>query len=221
MTRLDPLLLRLGPDDLPQFLHLHHSVAAALPPGFIQPRDAKELRRFLDGSAGLAFGAADLGGLQACALLRLPTRAQPNQGDTFPRVPARDWPGHAAFLANALVAPAARGRGLHRRMLALRIERARAAGMRWVCAGVALANRTSWRNLLTLGMRICGIRFDLGPPLIGLVMPLQPGMALRCDARDELQVASQDADGHRAACESGYLGACCAADGRIVYQRAL
>jgi ribosomal protein S18 acetylase RimI-like enzyme len=221
MNRLDPFLQRLGPADLPKLLHLQQRVVADLPPGFIQSRDARELGRFLDGSAGLAFGASDAGQLQACALLRLPTLTLPNQGTGFPRVPAQDWPRHAAFLANALVAPAARGRGLHRRMLALRIERARATGMRWSCAGVALANRASWRNLLALGMRICGIRFDLGPPLLGLAMPLQPGTALACDARDELRIAARDADAHRAACERGYLGVRCAADEHVVYQRAL
>lgn len=213
---------RLRLIDLPHIVDLQGTVAAALPANasYLRVKSVSELRAFLDGTRGVAYGIVDDGQLQAAALLRLPNPAHPNQpGDPpFPLVPATDWPFYAAFLENAMVRPAARGRGHQRALLDVRLFRAAALGMRWICAGANLHNAVSWRNMLAKGMAIAGMRDDLGFPLIGLVAALDK-RALHSDPRDRMAVAAQDQARHQAALRGGYIGVRLADDGDVIYQR--
>ncbi len=213
---------RLKASDLPHIVDLQAAVAAALPAtaNFIRDKSAGELRAYLDGTRGVAYGVVDGDALQAMALLRLPSAAHRNQaGDPpFPLVPATDWPFYAAFLENAMVRPAARGRGYQRALLDVRLFRAAALGMRWICAGANLSNAVSWKNMLAKGMAIAGIRRDLGFPLIGLLAALDK-TALKSDPRDCVAVDAQDQARHHAALRDGYIGVRLAADGAVIYQR--
>lgn len=209
--------IRLTPDDLPAVVALCDAVAAPLPAGFIRAKSPDDLRGYLDGRLGAAYGVVECGALVAVSLLRVPAATHPNEGPAFPLVPETDWPLHACFLENAMVRPEARGRGHQRALLDVRLAQAASAGMRWVCGGVQLRNRVSWRNLLALGMVIAGIRFDLGAPVIGVLRSVD-GTAPGSDQRDRVVVGADDADRHQATLAAGYVGVRVTGDG-VVYQR--
>jgi hypothetical protein len=141
----------------------------------------------------------------------------PYQSPSFPRVPKEDWPNHAAFLENTLVAPVARGRGFQRALIDMRTAHAKAAGARHVCAGVNLSNEVSWRNLLADGMAIVGIRVANGQAVIGLLKSFDEN-ALRSSITNLRLVAAQDTDGHLDAMERGYIGKRMSTWGYVVYQ---
>lgn len=214
-----PAVQTLTAADLGDVLALQAAVAAGLPAHFIRGKSEEDLRGYLDGTRGVAYGVVEGDALLAMALLRLPGAAHPNPpGDPpFPLVPAADWPCHAAFLENAMVLPAARGRGYQRALLDVRLFRAAVSGMRWICAGSNLRNEVSWANLLAKGMAIAGL-LDLGFPLIGLVAAVDAA-ALATDPADRVAVAAQDQAGHQAALRDGYVGVRLAPDGTVIYQR--
>lgn len=211
-------LRQLVPADLTAFLDLQQAVSDPLPDGFIRAKSEAQLHAYLDGSAGVAFGVSDGNWLAAVGLLRLPGADTPHGGVPFPLVPAADWPRHACIAENAMVRPAARGRGLQRALLDVRRAHAARAGMRWICAGVHLANTRSWSNLLAMGMPIVGIRFDTGHPLLGLATALDR-LAPEYDAGDLALVAANDARSHEARLNEGYIGVRVAHDGGVIYAR--
>ncbi len=219
--RTPPRVKQLGPADLPDLLALQAAVAAGLPPHFLRNRTEDDLRGYLNGRLGVAFGMVDRDVLLATALLRLPSvdRPNPESDPPFPVVPAADWPSHAAFLENAMVVPAARGRGFQRALLRLRLAHAAAAGMKWVCAGSNLHNEASWRNMLAEEMAIVGL-IDPGHPVVGLLVAFDAD-ALATAPGDALAVAAQDQAAHQAALRDGYIGVSVSADGTVTYRRLL
>jgi len=195
----------LSPPDLDAALALQQAALDDAAAGFLRNPPAAELLQYLDGTAGAAFGIRAEGALRALALLRLPTPERPNAGTPFPLVPVADWPHHAAFLENAIVHPAWRGRGFQRGLIAVRQARARRAGMRWICAGVRIENLASWRNLLGQGLLLAGLRDDGGRVLMGLLGAAEPG-ALATDGAASTRVPLADLAGHRQALAGGHLG---------------
>src|SRR5262249_39607276 len=141
-----------------------------------------------------------------------------NQGHAFPRVPEQDWPQHACFLENAMVLPAARGRGFQRKLLGARLVHIAATDLRWICAGVHLQNTVSWANLIASGMRIVGIRTDRGYPTLGLLRSAD-GSGLETDDNDRAYVHVGNATEHEAILKEGYIGAHVNSSGSVVYQR--
>lgn len=212
------ILERLESGDLADAVALQEAVTAGLPPGFISGKSRSELRAYLDGTRGVAYGIVEDGALWSMALLRIPDEDHPNVGMQFPQVPEEDWPLYACFLENAMVLPAARGRGHQRALFDARVAHATWAEMRWVCAGVRLENAVSWGNLLAKGMVIAGIRFDLGDPVIGVLGSFDP-LALATDPGDQVRVSATDPARHRAALDDGCIGVHVAGDGAVVYQR--
>src|SRR5262249_17040541 len=138
------LVRRLAPDDLTKILELQQVVTARLSTGFLRLKSETDLRAFLDGTRGVAYGMMEGSALSALSLRRVPDRNHRTQGPPFPLVPAEDWPLSACLLENTMVRPAARGRGFQRRLFDVRISHAASARMRWICAGVHLSNVVSW-----------------------------------------------------------------------------
>jgi GNAT superfamily N-acetyltransferase len=207
----------LGPADLARVEALQAEVARGLPPGFLWPRPAGDLAAMLDGTRGATFGILEGSRLVAAGMLRLPSADHPNVGPPLGPVPEGDMPHRAAFLESTMVRPEARGRGCQRTLIEARRAHAVAAGMRWLCAGVRLANARSWANLLACGLVIAGWRDDPGWLLIGLARPLA-GPELVTDPGDARRVELPDEAGHRAALDDGYLGVRLA-QAAVVYER--
>jgi hypothetical protein len=211
---------RLAPADLAEVVALQDAVTAGLPEGYVRKMSETVLRGFLDGSDGLAYGYGAPGALVCTSLLKIPSEQKPNPSDglPFPIVPPEDWPRRAAFVANTLVLPKARGRGYQRALLDRRIADAEAAGMRWLCGGAHLENFVSWRNLVARGFVVAGVRLDYGFPVIGLLYGYGP-RALASDPEDALRVALRDVAGHQAAFGEGRVGVRVEPDGTIEYRR--
>jgi hypothetical protein len=222
MAVRSPVIRQLAMPDLLDVLDLEGAVTARLTPGFIRLHDESEVRGFLDGTRGAAFGVVEDGALSAVSLLRMPSAAFPNRVTAvpFPRVPVDDWALGACFLENTMVRRSARGRGFQRLLFEERVAHAARAKMKWVCSGVHLDNTVSWSNLLAKGMAIVGIRFDLGHPVIGLLKALDNEAALASDPNDHLLVELGEAKRHEAALDAGYVGVRPIGD-TVVYQRLL
>ena len=217
-TANSPFARQLTVADLPAMSALQETITAGLPVGFVRSKTESEVRAYLDGTHGVAYGIVEGRALLAISLLRIPDENHPNAGLPFPLVPEEDWSLCACFLENTMVLPAARGRGYHRILLRARLSHAASAKMRWICAGVHLQNSVSWTNLLAKGMAITGIRFDPGYPIIGLLRSCDaPG--LTSDSSDQLSVRAQDPSQHQAALQDGYIGVRFASDGAVIYQR--
>ncbi|HEX2116204.1 MAG TPA: hypothetical protein VHM01_17505 [Alphaproteobacteria bacterium] len=215
-----PTLRLLGIEDGLSLLTLQDTVTEGLPPGYLRPKAEEALYYYLDGTLGVAYGIFEHNGLRASALLRLPDAEHPNPDakPRFPIVPETDWPCHAAFLENAMVHPDARGRGLQRMLLDIRLTHAAAAGMRWACAASHLHNQASWSNLLGAGLVLAGLIEREGQPLIGLVAGL--GVArITSDPREKRLVEARDKVQHLAALADGFVGVRSDARGAVVYQR--
>lgn len=227
-----PRLRRLAAEDLAAIVELQRAVCAGSAARFIAPKDEAELARFLDGTLGAAYGVAEAASVVATALLRLPgagpsapslkeALASPGvvMASGLPeRIAEGDWARRTAFLENAMVLSAARGRGYQRALLDARLAHVRRAGMRWVFAGVNFWNTISWSNLLRRGLAIGGIRFDRAEPILGMLHALDAA-ALASAAGDRISVKYDDVSEHRAALERGYVGVLAGARGDVIYQR--
>jgi GNAT superfamily N-acetyltransferase len=210
-------LRRLTISDIDRIRTLHATAGRDLPPGFIRRKTDAQMCGYLDGTNGVAYGILDGGMLAAMGLLRIPTGASRAGGPPFPLVPPEDWPFHACFLEHTMVHPRARGRGLQRTLLDARLRYAAGTTMRWTCGGVRLLNVASWKNLLSAGMVIAGIRRDPGYAVIGLLRAVD-GRPLTAHAGDELAVAIDDVAGHERALADGRVGARIAVDGTVRYR---
>jgi GNAT superfamily N-acetyltransferase len=217
-TAAVPLVRQLTVADLAAAVELQALITAGLPAGFIWPRTDRELGAYLDGTLGVAYGITEGDVLLAVSLLRVPDSDHPLVGPRFRLVPEEDWPRHACFLANTMVVPAARGRGYQRTLVGARLAHAASAGMRWMCAGVALRNTISCTNLLAEGLAIADIRCDLGHPIVGLLRPID-APELTSDPDDRVLVRAHDHVQHQAALQAGYIGVRLAPGGAVVYQR--
>jgi GNAT superfamily N-acetyltransferase len=215
-----PHVTRLGPEHLDAMTRLQDAVTRDLPEGYIRPKTPDDLAGYADGRLGAAFGIVADDALLAMSLLLIPSEERPNPGTIpVPRVPAEDWPLHACFLANTMVLPDARGRGYQRALIEARFVHAAHASMKWVCAGVHLANTASWRNLLARGMTIVGLRLDFGYPVIGLIASLGEPLPVR-ETAGQMTVGALDHTRHEFALKHGYVGVRIAPDGGVVYRRA-
>jgi ribosomal protein S18 acetylase RimI-like enzyme len=213
-----PLISRqLARTDFDAIAALQSEVIASVPRGFLRDKTPEELNAFLDGEIGAGFGIFENGTLLAAGFLRTSMANHPYQGPPFPRVPKEDWPNNSAFLENAIVAVAARGRGFQRTLIDLRMAHAKASGVRMVCSGVHLGNEISWRNLLASGMVIVGVKVENGTAVIGLLKSFDDNL-LRSSITNLRLVAADDTDGHRDAIERGYIGTRLSAWGYVVYQ---
>jgi GNAT superfamily N-acetyltransferase len=203
--------------DLAAIKALQRDVKTMLTADLLQLKEEHELTAYLDGTKGAAFGVFDNDVLSAMALIQIPSAEYPNLLPPLPHVPKLDCSLHTAVLENAMVAPAARGRGYQRMLVNMRVAHAKAAGMRWVGAGSRLRNFISWRNLLASGMAIVALRVYNGQAVIGLLRPLIND-ALPSSIVNRRLVAAHDADGHLHALESGYIGTRITTTGFVVYQ---
>jgi hypothetical protein len=70
-TAHSPFVRQLTTADLPDIVKLHEAVSGPLPAGFIRPKTEDELRSYLDGTLGVAYGVIG-DGLLAASLLRVP-----------------------------------------------------------------------------------------------------------------------------------------------------
>lgn len=213
--------------DLPAAIALQRLVESDLPTGFIRGKSESELARYFGGDfggdpggvAGVAYGVFSAETLLSIALLRLPTRQHPLTGECFPLVPEADWPLRTAILENAMVAPFARRSGHQQALICARIAHARrCADIRWIGAGVQLANQTSWRNLMRSGLVIVKSRAKAGNTLLALLMSLDAAV-LHSRPSDQGWVIEHDADGHLAALRAGYFGVRAGMGGTVIYQR--
>jgi GNAT superfamily N-acetyltransferase len=204
-------------EDLDAIKTLQHDVKATLSAELLQLKEEHELTAYIDGTMGAAFGIFDQDILMAMALIRIPSAEYPNLLPPLPYVPKLDCSLHTAVLENAMVAPAARGRGYQRMLVNMRVSHAKAVGMRWVGAGSRLGNVISWRNLLASGMALVALRVNNGQAVIGLLRPLTDD-ALPSSIVNRRLVAIHDTDGHLHALESGYIGTRITTTGFVVYQ---
>jgi hypothetical protein len=217
-TAESPFVRQLTLADLPAMVALREAVNAKVPAGFLRSKTESEIRAYLDGTHGVAYGIVEGSALLAVSLLRVPDENHPNAGLPFPLVPEEEWSLRACFLENTMVLPAARGRGYHRILLDARLCHAASAEMRWICAGIHLQNSLSWANLLARGMAIAGIRCDLDYPIIRLLSSCD-AVALTSDSSDQVSISPQDPSQHQAALQDGYIGVRLASDGAVIYQR--
>ena len=205
--------------DLPAAVALQRQVERDLPAGFLRGKTEEELAAYLQGHVGVAYGVCSGATLLSMALLRLPAAKHPLSGECFPFVPEADWPLRAAILEHAMVYPGARRSGYQQALICARIAHARrCAGVRWICAGVQLANAASWRNLLRSGLVIVKSRAQAGRTLLALLMSLDNAV-LHTRLSDQRWVIEQDADGHAAALRAGYIGVRPGMGGTVIYQR--
>jgi GNAT superfamily N-acetyltransferase len=214
-----PCTRQLTEADLPQVIELQTTVTAELPNGYVFPKTDSEVRSYLTGTLGVAYGVFEGARLVASSLLRLPSPPHPNDASMpFPIVPEDEWTLGAAGLGNTLVLPAARGRGYQRTLIDARISHAKSARMRWTFAGVHLGNSTSWSNLIAKGMAIVGIRADFGYPVIGLLRRVS-GQRLAIDEADRILVDAHDTSQHEEALNDGYVGVGITSVRSVVYCR--
>lgn len=215
-----PRVRQLTVADLTDIVELRRAVTAELPLGYIRSKTESDLRSYLDGTLGAAYGVCEGDALLAMSLLRVPDEEYPNNAWLpFLRVPEEDWPLRACMVENAMVLPAARGRGFQRVLFDVLLSHAASAQMRWICAAVHFRNSVSWINLLAKKMAIVGIRSDAGYPLVGLLRGVDALMPAS-DSSDRISVAVRDLSQHQTALQDGYVGARLAPDGAVVYQRA-
>lgn len=212
----------LGPEDLPTLLALERAVRdSGVPEGFLMQKSDADLMAYLNGSVGRAYAVFERGRLSAAALMRMPRPGQSNAGGGFPRISASDWARHTAFIESAMVAPDARGRGLHRALVDARLADARLAGMEWLASGAHLRNPSSWYGLIASGMTLVAARTDAqGHEVVGLLLPLNAA-PFATDVQDRRSIARDDAPAHIAALKEGYLGIGVEAGDRVIYAREL
>lgn len=209
-----PQVRVLGPSDLQALLELRAAALAGVPEGFVRPRTVQDLESLLAGSSGVVFGVEQHGVLVASALLS----TAPAGAESFPRIPAAEWPRRAVLFEGAMVHPAQRGRGFQRALLRARIRHARAAGVRWFCAGVGFSNVASCRNLLAEGFSIVGLRTFSGARVFGVLRTADA--PLPADSQRLLRVPAGDPARHEAVLALGYIGTELLPDGRMLYRRA-
>jgi ribosomal protein S18 acetylase RimI-like enzyme len=214
---------RLAVGDLAALRALERTVKdAGLPEGFLTTKSDAELMGYLTGAVGRAYAVFERGQLNAAALMRLPQPGQSNAGGGgFPRLSASDWAHRTAFMENAMVAPEARRRGLHRALVDARLADARLAAMEWLTSGARLRNPSSWYGLIASGMTLVGARTDAqGHEVVALLLPLN-GRPIATDPQDLKRISRDDAQAHILALNAGYLGIGVEHGDRVIYAREL
>jgi hypothetical protein len=211
--------LVLGPDDLEAWESLQALVAQGQPQPSMDLKSRDELIRYLDGSAGRAYGIFESGELIAGALMRVPTHEAPMPPGGFPLLSQSAWSQHTGFLESAMVAPAARGRGHQLALIHARRTDARQLGLHWLATGVRAGNNASWLNLIRGGLSLVGHRQNAdGTDILALLGSLGRER-LSTDANNFRYVHRADATGHRKALQEGYVGVWLYLNDLVVYER--
>jgi GNAT superfamily N-acetyltransferase len=187
---------------------LHRAILANTPAGMVRPDPLAHFEAHT-GACGQTLACFDHdGALAGYGILGLASPTVVHLAQLLSAEAAR-----VAVLDGAAALPEWRGHGLHRRLVALRIELARTLGRSVVVASVAPANIRSLRGLLDSGMLVR--RFAMlygGLPRLVLQRELArsppPPVA-------QLSVPARDAAAHRSAIDAGLTGYACrqSADG--------
>lgn len=149
---LDWRPLRL--EDLPAMHALHLCCIAGMAAQTVKPETREFLHGLLQGR-GRVIGAWQGGALAAYGVLQHDLLAQDD-----PRALLGLAPGHALYkLAGAAVAPAWRGQGLQRQLIARRVAWAGDAAL---FATAAPGNMPSWRSLLACGFMVRALQYRYG-----------------------------------------------------------
>ena len=96
-TAESPFVRQLTLADLPAMVALREAVNAKVPAGFLRSKTESEIRAYLDGTHGVAYGIVEGSALLAVSLLRVPDENHPNAGLPFPLVPEEEWSLWACF----------------------------------------------------------------------------------------------------------------------------
>lgn len=144
----------LRPEDLPAMHALHLCSIAGMAAQTVKPETREFLHGLLQGR-GRVIGAWQGGALVAYGVLQHDLLAQDD-----PRALLGLAPGHALYkLAGAAVAPAWRGQGLQRQLIARRVAWAGDAAL---FATAAPGNMPSWRSLLACGFMVRALQYRYG-----------------------------------------------------------
>ncbi len=144
----------LRPEDLPAMHALHLCSIAGMAAQTVKPETREFLHGLLQGR-GRVIGAWQGGALAAYGVLQHDLLAQDD-----PRALLGLAPGHALYkLAGAAVAPAWRGQGLQRQLIARRVAWAGDAAL---FATAAPGNMPSWRSLLACGFMVRALQYRYG-----------------------------------------------------------
>ncbi|MBN9340283.1 MAG: hypothetical protein J0H52_09420 [Comamonadaceae bacterium] len=144
----------LRPEDLPAMHALHLCSIAGMAAQTVKPETREFLHGLLQGR-GRVIGAWQGGALAAYGVLQHDLLAQDD-----PRALLGLAPGHALYkLAGAAVAPAWRGQGLQRQLIARRVAWAGDAAL---FATAAPGNVASWRSLLACGFMVRALQYRYG-----------------------------------------------------------
>lgn len=144
----------LRPEDLPAMHALHLCSIAGMAAQTVKPETREFLHGLLQGR-GRVIGAWQGGALAAYGVLQHDLLAQDD-----PRALLGLAHGHALYkLAGAAVAPAWRGQGLQRQLIARRVAWAGDAAL---FATAAPGNVASWRSLLACGFMVRALQYRYG-----------------------------------------------------------
>lgn len=167
---MPPFLLRkLAPADLSAMAAVQSSCELAVAAGYLQPRTAADLAHAVAHPRGGSWGAYAGDRLVGFGMVR--AGAPAGGGPPMPRIPAHAWPQDVAWLEGTVVHPDARGHGLQRRLLAIRLQAAADAGLDWAAAGTHAGNGASRRNLLAAGFAMVGMLRLPARAVCGYVRP--------------------------------------------------
>ena len=144
----------LRPEDLPAMHALHLCSIAGMAAQTVKPETREFLHGLLQGR-GRVIGAWQGDALAAYGVLQHDLLAQDD-----PRALLGLAPAHPLYkLAGAAVAPAWRGQGLQRQLIARRVDWAGDAAL---FATAAPGNVASWRSLLACGFMVCALQYRYG-----------------------------------------------------------
>ncbi len=144
----------LRPEDLPAMHALHLCSIAGMAAQTVKPETREFLHGLLQGRGRV------IGAWQGCALAAYGVLQHDLLAQDDPRALLGLAPGHALYkLAGAAVAPAWRGQGLQRQLIARRVAWAGDAAL---FATAAPGNMPSWRSLLACGFMVRALQYRYG-----------------------------------------------------------
>jgi ribosomal protein S18 acetylase RimI-like enzyme len=190
----------LAGTDFPRLVALHALVVQGLAPGLLVRESDDFLRRHL-GPDGMTFAIERDGTMAAYGVLGL---RGPEHADVVRRLGLKTPPG-LALLDGVGVDTDARGLGLHRMLIRLRIAEAARLGILRAAATVSPKNERSARNLLAEGLlvRARTTMFAGYPRFIVLRTPDDPP---GCPATAGVRVPLDDATRQEELLAAGYAG---------------
>jgi len=203
-------LRALGPADLPALRQLHDAVVHALP-------DPAMFRLFGGAERFLAdhFGARgeSLGLFAGERLVAYGSLTRPRAGDVDNYAGDLGWDaeraGRVALLSAAMVDPAHRRQGLHRALIAARIELARERGAPELLVRAAPANALSRRTLLAHGFALVWLGVQAEGSLRHVMWRPIEHAAWQANASGEPElawIAADDLAGQQQRLQSGWIG---------------